>query len=97
MITLYRTPDCPQCDGIQSTLEDLCIRHEVVLGTRAELRGRTRGDGSRDAKLPCLVDDGETFAGGPAILEHLDGLADFATQWRKYQSDACYCDEEDDE
>jgi glutaredoxin len=90
MITLYRTRDCPQCAGIQSTLEDLSVAHEVVAGTRAELRDRLP-DGRT---LPVLVDGDETFAGAKAVLQHLDELADFAKEWRKYQSDACYCGEE---
>jgi hypothetical protein len=41
-----------------------------------------------------LVDGEETFEGSDKIIRHLEELEDFARLWRKYQSDACYCDDE---
>ena len=91
MIVLYRTPDCPRCASIQDALEELAIAHEVVVGTRAEL-AEVLPSG---AKLPTLIDGDEVFSGAEAVIEHLEELERFTELWYKYQSDACYCGEEE--
>ncbi len=90
MITLYRTPDCPRCSDIQSTLRDMAVAHEVVVLESAD---RLPAGLEADA-LPVLVDDGAVVQGAEAIFERLEELEGFREQWYRFQSDACYCDEE---
>jgi len=92
MITFIRTKDCPRCSDIQEALEELVLAHEVVV-----LSGRDEDHealpGGR--KPPVLIDGEEVIEGSKAILEHLEHLEHFKEWWDKFQSDACYCDEEE--
>jgi glutaredoxin len=92
MITLYRKPDCPRCGHIQETLEDLQIAHEVVtLDGSGELPDDVDAE-----KLPVLVDEGQAYVGADEIVKRLEYLERFRELWYKYQSDACYCDEDEE-
>ena len=93
MIKLFRTADCPGCRDIQEILERLCIVHEVVTVPYDSKKQHLLPTGT---KPPVVVDDDRIFEGYEAIVEHMDELEGFAELWRKYQSDACYCDEKGD-
>jgi glutaredoxin len=87
MITFYRRQSCRGCAAVQETLEELSLAHRVVLvGEDAKPPEGT--------KPPVLVDDEEVIQGRDNILAHLEELKDFKAQWDKFQTDACYCDEE---
>ena len=90
MIRFFRTTDCPNCDNIQETLEKLCIVHEIV---NISSRNENQHLLPHGKKPPVLIDDKQIFEGYETIMDHLDELEGFAELWRKYQSDACYCDE----
>ena len=90
MISLYRAEDCPRCNSIEQVLEDMSVRHDVnILESGDDLP-----DGIEADDLPVLVDDDGTFAGIDAILDHLDDLESFRETWYKFQSDACYWEED---
>jgi len=90
MITFYRTRDCPGCGAVEDTLGELVLAHSVIIvKNRQDLRTKF----GQDAKVPLLVDGDERFEGIKAIIEHLEQMAEFKKLWEKYQSDACYCDE----
>ncbi len=90
MLTLYRKPNCPRCASIQEALEQLAIKHKVVeVSDAAELPGELT-----EGRLPALVDEDGTFQGAGAIADHLQELDEFKKLWYKYQSDACYCDDD---
>ena len=91
MIVFYRTGDCPQCIQIQETLDQLAITYDVITGTAAELQKQLPSH----VHPPALFDDGEIYQGANAILKHIEELEGFVEMWRKFQSDACYCDEDD--
>jgi|GEM_PF-975058 len=99
MITLYRTTNCPRCGLIEDALGELAIACEVVTGSADELAAGLASGGAEpmppNTRPPVLVDDGQVFQGSDAILEHLEELENFKELWYKYQSDACYCGEED--
>lgn len=89
MITLYRTNDSPEGREIESALKETCLAHKVV-----DLAGGRRPAEVPDgATAPVLVDDGQVFRGTAEILPHLEELVAYRERWYKYQSDACYCDE----
>jgi len=90
MITLYRTPDCPRCAGIQDTLEDLAIAQKVIEVDSVDEVPEKLEHG----RLPVLRDGDEVFEGSKAVADHLEEMKEFKRQWYKFQSDACYCDEE---
>lgn len=75
---------------IQDTLQEMAIAcRSVVVDDKTLLPGDLS-----DKKLPLLVDEGRIIQGSHDIFEHLSKLADFKKQWYKYQSDACYCQDE---
>lgn len=91
MIRFFRTRDCKGCAAIQEALEELSLAHKVVvLDSKNDLPGEFAAAGPP----PVLMDDKETIQGRERILAHLEKLAEFRELWYKFQSDACYCDEE---
>ena len=90
MITFFRTSDCPGCEAIEEVLEDLCIAHKVVLVPQSGVPDESMPD---EAKPPILVDDDKVIRGNKNIIAYLEELKGFKELWYKFQSDACYCDE----
>lgn len=86
----YRMKNCPGCAAIEETLNDLAIAYKsAVLDDKNEMPVELSGQ-----KLPLLVDEDEVIQGSHNIIDHLTKVTEFKKQWYKYQSDACYCDEE---
>jgi hypothetical protein len=87
---LFRSEDCPRCDAIQEALEEQTLAHNVqVVQTAKDVPDAPEG-----AALPILVDEGKVFSGSADVLEHVKELEQFKAQWEKFQTDACYCDDE---
>lgn len=91
MLIFYRTEDCPGCKGIQSTIEAMRLAYKVVIVENGPISAPGIPSGMTP---PVLVDEKETIQGRKNILAHLEELEEFKGQWYKFQSDACYCDEE---
>jgi glutathione S-transferase len=89
MITFYRNKNCRGCSDIQDVLEELAIAYKAVKVEDNDDQRLPEGK-----NLPVLVDEGKVIQGSDAIIEHLEELEEFQRLWGKYQSDACYCDEE---
>lgn len=91
MITFFTTAESEDNAAVEDTLDDLCMTHETVTVKSArDLPPEVPSEGG----LPVLVDEHDVFQGIAAILEHLQALEAFKAQWYKFQSDACYVDEE---
>jgi hypothetical protein len=88
MITLYRAPDDAWADEIQAALDDMVIAYE----TEAIAEDATLPDDV--PTLPALRDDGEVISGEEALHDHLDHLRELMADWDRFQSDACYLDED---
>ncbi|PSQ96233.1 MAG: hypothetical protein BRD55_07190 [Bacteroidetes bacterium SW_9_63_38] len=43
---------------------------------------------------PALRDDDEVITGEDALREHLDELRDLMNDWDRFQSDACYIEDD---
>lgn len=91
MIVFYRTKNCPGCQSIQETLEEMVLAHRVVIVEKGEDSWEQLPGG---VTPPVLVDDKETIQGSKNIVKRLEKLEKFKALWEKFQSDACYCDEE---
>lgn len=89
MITLYCKTGDSQCLRIHEELEELVIAHELV-----EVSGGGDARLPEHGPLPLLVDGPRRVHGLAAVESYLEELGRFASLWRKYQSDACYCDDE---
>jgi len=91
MIKFFRTSKCKGCAAIQDVLENLCIVHETfVLESPDDLPPELADIGC----LPILVDGRDIIEGSENIVAHLGELEQFKELWYKFQSDACYCDEQ---
>jgi glutathione S-transferase len=91
MIRYFRMPNDGDSTVIQDALDELCMAHEtVVLESAEELRADLTGQG----RPPILVDGHNVITGSDHILTHLEELSRFKKQWYRFQSDACYCDEQ---
>lgn len=93
MIILFRRTDCPSCAEIESRLEEMVIAHKIVIFEKDK---QINSPVTENTRLPALLDGEKTFCGKESILEHLEELEKFKTEWDKFQSDACYCDDEGD-
>ncbi|MBE0535982.1 MAG: hypothetical protein IH624_09965 [Phycisphaerae bacterium] len=92
MMTLYRTQR-QEGAAAEETLDELCLAHKTVMVESAEdLPPELAGEG----EPPVLVDEHDVIHGIKDILAHLEKLERFRALWYKYQSDVCYCEDEDD-
>lgn len=91
MITFFRSSDCRECDAVEESLAEMCLAYKAVRSTAGDRPDEGFPEGSTS---PVLMDDGERFEGGRAIRRHLEELREFKAEWDKFQSDACYCDEQ---
>lgn len=89
MINFYCAESCPHCTAIREVLDSLSLAHKVVI-----VEDRAESPVSHAQRLPVLEDEGEVITGRKAVLEHLEKLAGFKAEWEKFQTDACYCDDE---
>lgn len=91
MLTFYCIEDCPDCRSIEQDLAGTALAHKVV---RFALRVAARAAMPEGASPPALADDGELYCGVTETARHLERLRQFKAEWDKFQSDACYCDDE---
>jgi len=80
MIKLYRPADCPGCEEIEAVLQELVISHKIIV-----VEGRP---------IPTLEDSGQVYTGRQEIKTHLQELEQIVADWRRFQSDACYIDDD---
>jgi hypothetical protein len=88
VITLYRSPDDPWADEIQEALDEMVIAYE----TETIADGATPPDDIPD--LPALRDEGKIVTGEAPLRAHLDDLRDLMADWNRFQSDACYIEDD---
>jgi hypothetical protein len=88
MITLYRATDDAWADEIQEALDEMVIAYETAaIEETAALPDDV-------PILPALRDDGEVVTGDEALRDHLDHLRDLMADWDRFQSDACYVEDD---
>jgi hypothetical protein len=84
MLTLYRRPDDARADEVQDTLDEIVIAYQT----------ETIADDTTLPDTPALRDDGEVISGEAALNEHLQKLTDLMNDWDRFQSDACYIEDD---
>ncbi len=85
MIELIRHADCPACEAVEAALQELVIAHRVVIVPA--------GQTDDDLPLPALRDNDRLIT-GPEVAAYLRELEKFVADWRKFQGDACYIDDD---
>ena len=88
MITLYRRPDDAWADEVQTALDEMVIAYE----TETVTDDVTLPDDVPDT--PALRDDGEVITGEAALRTHLEELQELMNDWDRFQSDACYIEDD---
>jgi hypothetical protein len=88
MVTLYRRPDDAWADEIQEALDEMVIAYE----TETIADDEARPDDVPDT--PALRDDGEVVTGEDALRAHLEELRQLMNDWDRFQSDACYVEDD---
>ncbi len=88
MVTLYRRPDDPHADELQSALDDMVIAYET------ETIQAGASPPNDVPKLPALRTDGDVVTGAAALQETLDDLRALMADWDRFQSDACYINDD---
>jgi glutaredoxin len=90
VIKLYRPRDCPGCADIEAALQELVVAHQVITVEEDKLRDEL----SPEVTLPALKDNGQIISGPAAISAYLKELEKFVADWRRFQSDSCYIDDD---
>lgn len=88
MITLYRRSDSACADEVQEALDEMVIAYETEI---RETEDKLPDD---VPTLPALRDDGEVITGEDALDDHLESLRELMNEWDRFQSDACYIEED---
>ncbi len=92
MIELYRPTNCPTCAGIVSALKELVVAHKIIVVEP----GQQPDTLAADTPLPAIRDEGQIISGQEAITTYLWELEKIVADWRRFQSDACYIDDNGD-
>ena len=92
MITLYRKANCGYCNDIEEELKELVIAHSVI---NIEEDAACIDKNHLNISIPFIEDDGKIISGSKEIKSYLEELNKFVSLWRKYQTDACYIDDDE--
>ncbi len=90
MTTLYRKSNCSFYDEIEEELKELVIAHSVINIENDESINRNY----KHTPLPFIEDDGKIISGFEEMQRYLEELKKFVSLWRKYQTDACYINDD---
>ena len=90
MIRLYRTAECHAGADIEEALQEMVIAHEVIIVDAAQVPDSL----PPETQLPVLSDGSRLITGRVEIAEHLTELERFVADWRRFQADACYVDDD---
>lgn len=81
MIELVRSDACATCDEVSTALQDLSVSHQVVAaapGTPAH----------------HVIREGNRVITGDDLPPYLEELTRFVHDWRRFQSDACFLEDD---
>jgi hypothetical protein len=90
MIELVRKKDSAVCDSIEEKMREMRLSYRTRDPEDPEIKGKEI-DGD---DLPFVLDEGRVIKGEKEIYRYLEDIGEFKKKWDKFQSDACYCDEE---
>ncbi len=89
MITFYALKNDPDCLDIKDTLDSLKTVHKIIT-----VESKDDEKLPEDKKAPLIVYESETYQGIKEIYDFLEKQKEYEKQWYKFQSDACYYDDE---
>jgi len=89
MIKLYREENSAQADMIEAEFRELVLGYDRVVIDASEA-GKLFG---ADATLPVITNN-ERIVSGEGIKPYTKELIQLTRDWYRFQSDACYVDED---
>ncbi|MFN8453776.1 MAG: hypothetical protein U0401_03745 [Anaerolineae bacterium] len=90
MIELYRPVDCPACADIETALREMVVAHRIIMVEA----NQTPVEFGPNIPLPALKENGQLVYGAEAIAAYMRELERFVVNWRRFQSDSCYIDDD---
>jgi len=90
MIKLYREEISPQADMIEAEFHEMVLGYDrVLVGAHEAVRLFD------DATLPVITNN-ERVVSGEQIKPYIMELTQLMRDWQRFQSDACYVDDNGD-
>lgn len=90
MIEVFREEKSEMADWIEGELKAMVVGYKRILIDA----GSALTEFGKELPLPFIRDNGNFITGREAIINYLRELDIFVEAWRRYQSDACYIDED---
>ncbi len=90
MLEIYREEQSPEADWVEVELREMVVGYDRVILTPAEAAQHF----GETVSLPVLRDGERMAFGRVALTKFLREFEKFATQWRMFQGDFCYVDDE---
>jgi hypothetical protein len=90
MIEVFREAESAQGDWIEAELREMVLGYERVV-TTAEAARLALGS---QHSLPAIKNGERIASGKEELLAYLKELENFARQWRAFQGDWCYVDDQ---
>jgi hypothetical protein len=89
MIELFRENVSTEADWVEAELREMVVGYERIVTTPVEFAQRFGAPG-----LPVLRDGERMASGREELMQFLRDLEFFAAQWRMFEGDWCYVDED---
>ena len=90
MIEVFREQESAQGDWIEAELREMVLGYERVITTP---EGAQHVLGSQHS-LPAIKNGERIASGRDELMVYLEELEDLARQWRAFQGDWCYVDDQ---
>ncbi|GAB4581258.1 MAG: hypothetical protein Fur0022_40050 [Anaerolineales bacterium] len=90
MLELFREPHSPTADWVEAELREMVLAFERVIVTPTAAAAQF----GEAVSLPVLRDGARLASGKEELTKFLRDLEKFAHQWRMFQGDFCYVDED---
>jgi glutathione S-transferase len=90
MIELYRLANSQLGEAIEAALRDMVVAYERIIVEP----GQAPAELPAGTTLPAIRHDDRLISGQAALVAYLSELEQFVADWRRFQSDACYVDED---
>lgn len=90
MLEVFREEISPEGDWVEAELREMVVAYDRVILTPTEAVERF----GETVSLPILRDGARMASGEATLKQFLRDFEKFAAQWRLFQGDFCYVDEE---
>ncbi|GAB4298869.1 MAG: hypothetical protein Kow0098_24660 [Ignavibacteriaceae bacterium] len=91
MILIYKEKGCRYCSEAEEQLKELVVPYRIIDQITVS---KFLKDGIESH--PVIRDEGKIYQGEQQVSAYLDQLSRLVEQWRKFQSDSCYIDDNGD-